>query len=210
MLWSNYLFTIGIIYLLFSVCGIIGTLIFITGEIYSNGNLFIKTACIESDISCHGLFKFSSSFPLDTKTHGIIFYYIYLKKISKDDQAKNLASSFSILLIYFCQFYLTLFEKILDFNFDKKRFGKCVVHDFIIKDKNEKFEELRVDNIRINVDNNDQYYKNNLNDSYFNKQTNYKEKDTNKTKDVRISEFSENKQSITRRIILPPINRNNK
>ena len=82
------LFTIGIIYLLFSVCGIIGTLIFITGEIYSNGNLFIKTACIESDISCHGLFKFSSSFPLDTKTHGIIFYYIYLKKYLKTTRQK--------------------------------------------------------------------------------------------------------------------------
>ena len=38
------LFTVGIFYLIFSVCGILGALFFIAGDIDSNGNLYIKTA----------------------------------------------------------------------------------------------------------------------------------------------------------------------
>lgn len=161
---SILLFTIGLVNLFFSICGILGALFFIVGDLDSNGNLYIKTACIDSDISCYGLFQFPSSFPLDNKKYSTIFYYIYIKKISKSDQGKHIAKLIIILFIYFCEFYIILFDEFLHFNFDKIRFGKCLVHDYIIADN---FEFYLIDDISAQIDNNEQYYKNSINDSYF-------------------------------------------
>ena len=189
------LFTFGTVNLFFSICGILGTLFFIVGDIDSNGSLYIKTACIDSDISCYGLFHFASSFPLDNKKYSIIFYYIYLKKIPKSDQRKNIAKLFIIFiifLIYFFEFYDILFDKMIDFNFDKIRFGKCQVHDYIIKDNSEPY---LLDDIYAKIEDSEQYYKNSLNDSYFNiikKDNNNKKNDKNERKDVQIVE-NENK-----------------
>jgi len=162
---TSLLFTFGLVNLFFSICGIIGSLFLLVGDIDSNGNLYIKTACIDSDISCYGLFKFASSFPSDNKKYTKIFYYIYIKKISKSAQRKNIINSIIMLLIYFCEFYVILFEYFLDFNFDKERFGKCQVHDYIVKDNS---ELNLLDDICAKIDDNEQYYKNSLNDSYFN------------------------------------------
>ena len=202
------LFTIGLVYLFFSICGILGTLFFIAGDIDSNGNLYIKTACLDSDISCYGLFQFASSFPLDNKIYSKIFYYIYIKKISKSDQAQNMVSLIMILLIYFCQFYSILFDKILDFNFDKARYGKCVVNDYIIKDKSELY---LIDNINVHIDYREQYYKNYLNDSYFNTF-----KNNNNTNDIKGKTNAQilgnsgniDKAATSGRTQLPPINTN--
>ena len=77
VLASLYMFIGGIVNLFFSICGVIGVLFFIVGMIDSNGKLYIKTACVDSDISCYGLFQFASSFQYDTqKKYSIIFYYI--------------------------------------------------------------------------------------------------------------------------------------
>ena len=157
------LFTIGLAYLFISICGIFGTLFLIAVDIDSNGNLYIKTACKDSDISCYNLFQFASNFPFDNRNYSKIFYYINIKKISKRDQAKNMASLISILLIYFSQFYIILFDKILDFNCDMEIYGKCVVHN--ITECNSEF--LLLDNINANFDSSDKCYKNTLNDSYF-------------------------------------------
>ena len=59
------LFTVGLVYLFISIFGILGTLFLIIGDIDSNGNLYIKSACIDSDISCYGLFLFNPSFNID-------------------------------------------------------------------------------------------------------------------------------------------------
>ena len=183
-------FTIGLVYLFFSICGILGALLFLEGEIDSNGKLYIKTACLDSDITCYGLFQFSSSFPLDNKIYSKIFYYIYIKKISKSDQSKNIASLIIILLIYFCQFYVIVFEYMIDFNFDKEKYGVCLVNDYIIKDNSEHY---LIDNINVKIEDNEEYYKNNFNDSYFNISTNNNNNnndnntnDINKRKEVKI------------------------
>ena len=181
------LFTIGLVYLFFSICGILGALFFLEGEIDSNGKLYIKTACLDSDITCYGLFNFSSSFPFDNKKYSKIFYYIYIKKISKSDQSKNIASLIIILLIYFSQFYVIIFEYMIDFNFDKEKFGVCLVNDYTIKDNSEHY---LIDDINIKIEDNEEYYKNNFNDSYFNVFTNNnnnnKTNDINKKKEVKI------------------------
>jgi hypothetical protein len=182
------LFTIGLVYLFFSICGILGALFFLEGEIDSNGKLYIKTACVDSDISCYGLFNFSSSFPLDNKNYSNIFYYIYIKKISKSDQSKNIASLITILFIYFCQFYIILFYYMLDFNFDKERYGICLVQDYIIKDNSEPYS---IDNINVKIEDNEEYYKNNFNDSYFNIINNNKN-NNNKTNDINKKKRSAN------------------
>ena len=121
------------VYLFFSICGILGALFLIIGDIDSNGYLYIKTACIDSDITCYGLFKFAPSFNIDDKKYSKIFYYIYLKSISNSDHSKNMANLIAILLLYFSQFYVTLFDEIFDFNCDcsMKRFGKCVVNNYV-------------------------------------------------------------------------------
>ena len=204
------LFTVGLIYLFFSICGILGTLFFIAGDIDSNGNLYIKTACIDSDISCYGLFQFSPSFTFNNKNYSQIFYYIYIKKISKSDQAKNMASLITILLIYFCQFYVTLFDKILNFNFDKARFGKCLVHESTIKKIGDKPENFMIDNINVTIDNNEEYYKNYFNDSYFNTLNISKESNIKGGRNIKYCEGSEtqNKVLTNERRKLPPINSN--
>ena len=189
------LFTFGLVNLFFSICGIIGSLFLIVGDIDSNGILYIKTSCIDWDISCYGLFKFASSFPFDNKNYSKIFYYIYLKKISKSAQTKIIPKLILILLIYFCEFYAILFGNMLDFNFDKERFGKCQVHDNIIKDNS----ELKLlDDICAKIEDNEQYYKNNLNDSYFNickNNNNSKESDKNEKKEVQIVENNKKSQT---------------
>ena len=204
------LFTVGLIYLFFSICGILGALFFIAGDIDSNGNLYIKTACIDSDISCYGLFQFSPSFTFNKKNYSQIFYYIYIKKISKSDQAKNMASLITILLIYFCQFYVTFFDKILNFNFDKARFGKCLVHESTIKEIGGKPENFMIDNINVTIDNNEEYYKNYFNDSYFNTLNISKESNIKGGRNIKYSEGSEtqNKVLTNERRKLPPINSN--
>ena len=175
---TSILFTFGLVSLFFSICGVIGSLFLIVGEIDSNGNLYIKTACKDSDISCYGLFKFAPSFPLDNRKYSKIFYYIYIKKISKSAQIKNIKNSIIMLLIYFCEFYVILFGNFLDFNFDKEKFGKCLVQDYIEKDNS---ELNLLDDICAKIKDNEQYYKNSLNDSYFNifKNDNTKTNDKN-------------------------------
>ena len=171
----------------------------LVGDIDSNGKLFIKTACIDSDISCYGLFKFASSFPLDNKKYSKIFYYIYLKKISKSVQKKNITKIIFILLFYFFEFYVILFGNMIDFNFDKERFGKCEVHDILIIDNS---ESKLLDDIYVKIEDNEQYYKNSLNDSYFNvsnNKNNSKENDKNEKKEVQIVE-NEYKSQISGRV----------
>ena len=107
---------------------IIGILFLIVGVIDSDDNLYIKTACLDSDISCYGLFKFGSGFPSDKQKYSKIFYYINLKAISKSDLSKIISNLISILIIYFSQFYITLFNKILLFNCNKTQYGKCLVN----------------------------------------------------------------------------------
>jgi hypothetical protein len=182
---TSILFTFGIVNLFFSICGVIGSLFLIVGDIDSNGNLYIKTACKDSDISCYGLFKFAPSFPLDNRKYSKIFYYIYLKKISTSDQAKNMTKVVFIFLIYFCQFYIILFEKIFYFNCEKEKYGKCIIDNFVEKNS----ELYLIDDIKIFKDYNNQYYKNNFNDSYFNiinNNKNNKTNDINKKKEVQI------------------------
>ena len=206
-----FLSTFGLVYLFFSLCGILGSLFFIIGEIYSNGNLYIKTSCIDSDITCYDLFDFSSNFPLDTKKYNQIFYYIYLKKISKKDEIKNLAISILILLIYFIQFYEIFFDIILLFNCDcsSVRFGKCQVHDFIVNDKGGNTNIIQLNEISVIINKDKQYYLNNINDSYFKEPNNNKpNNNNNEIKNVRISEYKENNVKTTNRIILPPLNKN--
>lgn len=166
------LFTIGLVYLFFSICGILGTLFLIIGDIDSNGNLYIKTACKDSDISCYGLFQFAPSFNIDDKKYSEIFYYIYIKKISNSDLAKNIANLIIVIIIYFCQFYITLFDKIIHFNCDcnMKRFGKCLVNNFILTDES---ESLLIDDIHPELDESGKYYKNFFNDTYFITSKNY-------------------------------------
>ena len=180
------LFTIGLVYLFFSICGILGALFFLEGEIDSNGKLYIKTVCLNSDITCYGLFQFSSNFPIDNKNYSTIFYNIYVKKISKSDHSKNIASTIIILFIYFYQFYVIVFEYMLDFNFDKDRYGVCLVNDYTIKDNSELY---LLDNISATIKDDEEYYKNNFNDNYFNKFENNnikKTNDINKRKEVKI------------------------
>ena len=173
------LFSVGIVYLFFSICGIIGALFLIVGVIDSDDNLYIKTACLNSDISCYGLFKFGSGFPLDEQKYSKIFYYINLKAISKSDLSKNLSNLISILIIYFCQFYITLFDKMLLFNCNKNKYGKCLVNNYITienesddsDDSDESDEEVMIDDINIETDDSNTIYKNNINDDYFKKKT---------------------------------------
>ena len=200
------LFTIGLVYLFFSVCGILGALFFIAGDIDSNGNLYIKTSCLDSDISCYGLFQFAPSFSFNNKKYSKIFYYIYIKKISNSDKAKNMAKLITILFIYFCQFYLILFERMFDFNWVS--YGKCLVHDYVI-DNNGNFDLL--DNACVSLNSREEYYKNNLNDSYFNTLNNYKNQNNiNTNKKVQISENSKDKNStdLSGRKKLEPLNIN--
>lgn len=197
------LFTIGIIYLFFSICGILGTLFFIVGNTDSNSNLYIKSACKDSDISCYGLFKFDSSFGLNNEEQNYIFYYIYLREISRSDKAKNMASLITILLIYFCQFYYILWKRILIFNCEKKRYGSCLVHDYIITNSSDIF---LTDKIILEKTN--EYYKNCINDSFFNiPKSNNKMISKNERKK---EEIVENKCELPSngRMTLPPINTN--
>jgi len=199
------LFTFGVVNLFFSICGIIGSLFLIVGDIDSNGNLYIKTSCKDSDISCYGLFKFASSFPIDNRKYSKIFYYIYLKKISKSAQKKNISKLIIILLIYFCEFYVLLFGNMLDFNFDKERYGLCQVHDYIIKDNS---DICLLDDICAKIEDNEPYYKNSLNDSYFNTisiNNNIKTNDKNEHKDEQIVENNYKSQT-SRRINQTNIN----
>ena len=186
------LFTVGLVYLFFSICGILGTLFLIIGDIDSNGNIYIKTACKDSDISCYGLFQFAPSFNIDDKKYSQIFYYIYIKKISNSDLAKNIANLFIIIIIYFCQFYVTLFDKIIAFNCDcsKKRFGKCLVNNYILTDES---EPILIDNIHPELDDNGKYYENSLNDNYFNtsKNNDIKRADKNGRKEEEFRKNSE-------------------
>ena len=161
---GGILFSFGLAYLFFSIYGILGSLFFIVGDLDSNGKIYIKTACIDSNISCYGLFQFASSFPKDNEIYSKIIYYIYIKKISKSNQAENMASLIAILLIYFCQFYLILFNKMFNFNCDIDRYGKCEVNNYIINDDSKLY---LIDNINVNIDDNNNYYRNDLNDSYF-------------------------------------------
>ena len=158
------IFTFGIVYLFFSICGIVGTMFFIAGNTDSNGNLYIKTACINSDISCYGLFNFGPLFEENNQKYHSINYYIFIKEITNSDKAKNMASLITILLIYFCQFYYILFEEILVFNFDDIRFGKCVIEDYIIGDNSCLFLAENME-----IDDTNKYYRNHFNDNYFNK-----------------------------------------
>ena len=160
---------------------------------------------MDSDISCYGLFQFASSFSFDNKKYPKIFYYIYIKKISNSDRAKNMVRIISILFIYFCQFYVILFDKI--FNYNCQRYGKCVLHDYVI-DKNH--ELYLLDKVNAYYNSRENYYKNNLNDSYFNtlKNTN-KQNDLNTNKNVKIAENSENKDKTNlSRKELDPLNVN--
>ena len=173
------LFSVGIVYLFFSICGIIGALFLIVGVIDSDDNLYIKTACLNSDISCYNLFQFASSFPLDNKKYSKIFYYIKIKSISKSEQTGDLIRLFAMLLIYFCQFYASLFCKIFMFNFKRDKFGLCEVNNYIAienesddsDDSDESDEEVMIDDINIETDDSNTIYKNNINDDYFKKKT---------------------------------------
>ena len=187
---TSILFTFGIVNLFFSICGVIGSLFLIVGDIDSNGNLYIKTACKDSDISCYGLFKFAPSFPLDNRKYSKIFYYIYIKKISKSAQIKNIKNSIIMLLIYFCEFYVILYN-ILDFNFHQEKFGKCQVLDYIEKDNS---DLNLLDDICAKIKDNEQYYKNSLNDSYFNifKNDNTKTNDKNEKNEKKEVQIVEN------------------
>jgi len=186
------LFTVGLAYLFFSICGILGTLFLIMGDIDSNGNLYIKTACIDSDVSCYGLFQFAPSFNIDDKKYPIIFYYISIKQISNNDLALNLFDLFIIIIIYFSQFYVTFFDKILDFNCDcsKNRFGKCIVNNYILTDES---ELILIDDIHADLDDTGKYYHNFLNDSYFitSKKNNNKNNDIDGGKEEEFNQNSE-------------------
>ena len=90
-----------------------------------------------------------------------------------------------IFLIYFCQFYITLFEQIFHFNCEKEKYGKCIIDNFVEKNS----ELYLIDEFKIKKDYNNQYYKNNFNDSYFNTENNNK---ANDIKEVNIVETVEN------------------
>ena len=200
------LFTIGIVYLFFSACGVLGALFFIAGDIESNGNLYIKTACIDSDISCYGLFQFSPSFSFNKKSYSKIIYYIYIKKISNSDKSINILRVIAILLTYFCQFFVILFDKMFDFNCES--YGKCVIHDYVV-DKNNNLYLL--DNTFVKYNSIEDFYKNDLNDSYFNALNNYgKQNDINTNRNVKITENFGNKTNtpLDGRKRLDPININ--
>ena len=175
------IFTFGIIYLLISIFGIIGTLYMIVGSFDSNGDLYIKTACINSDISCYNLFQFASSFPLDNKKYSKIFYYIKIKSISKSEQTGDLIRLFAMLLIYFCQFYASLFGKIFMFNCSRDKFGLCAVNNYI---KFNESTELWIDYLNVEIDDTEKFYLNKINDDYFkipsnNKENNMREMEEN-------------------------------
>lgn len=195
VLASLYMFIGGIVNLFFSICGVIGVLFFIVGMIDSNGKLYIKTACVDSDISCYGLFQFASSFQYDTqKKYSIIFYYIYLKKSSESELKKNIAKLIVIFLIYFSHFFVFVFDNLIKFNFDKIRFGKCMIHDLMLKEKGNKNGEIDLlDYVSAKIEDNEDYYKNGLTDSYFgifnnnnNIMKNNKANEINKREDVQI------------------------
>ena len=175
----------------------------IAGDIESNGALYIKTACIDSDVSCYGLFKFAPSFKINkSKKYTKIIYYISIKKITNKDYSKNMTGLISILLIYFCQFYIILFDKMLAFNFDNVRYGKCIFQDYIIK---ENWELQSIEDIEVNIDISEKYYKNYYNDSYFDDPKNNK---INLGRNVEIVPNSLNKNIVQGigREKLPPMN----
>ena len=174
------IFSFGIAYLLISIYGIIGTLFMIVGSIDSNGDLYFKTCCKDSDISCYNLFKFASSFPLDNKKYSKIFYYINIKSISKSEQTGDLIRLFAMLLIYFCQFYASLFCKIFMFNFKRDKFGLCEVNNYI--ELNET-TELCIDYLDVEIDDSEKFYLNKINDDYFKLPSNIKENNMRELKE---------------------------
>jgi hypothetical protein len=96
----------------------------------------------------------------------------------------------------------------LNINCDKTRFGKCLVNEYIIKEINDKSDQYTIDNINVNIDNNEEYYKNSFNDSYFITSNISKPSDIKGGKNVKYSENSESKtKALTNeRMKLPPIN----
>jgi len=51
-----------------------------------------------------------------------------------------------------------------NFNCDMVRYEKCEIHDYIINDDSKLY---LIDDISVNIDNNENYYKNEISDSYF-------------------------------------------
>ena len=195
------LFTIGLIYLFFTICGILGSLIFLSAEIGSNGNIYFTVS------NKNILFQFSDKFELDYN-RDISYYIIIIKKISKSDKAKNIATLLVLFLIYFCQFYIILIDKIYYFNCESKKFGKCLINDYIKHDES----ELVIDDYNPVIQNNEKFYKNFINDDYFHKLNNNNTEKKANTINIRNNlprienNVNRNIQTINRNNRLPPIN----